>query len=335
MERAVRAISSRWSFEVPGSSLEHTLSQPVKPLRRGFGVDGDDNGSGNGDGVGDGDGDGNGRPMNGGICSRGRTGPSPPAPKRASLSTMALLADPALLRHRSLPSGPTPPPPDIDQRVTFHGMSWKDYEIMLAIRGDRAGVRMAYLNGAIELMSPSLNHEGVKKTIGRLVEAYADERGLDINGYGSWTLKNALVERGLEPDECYVLGASRKEIPELAIEVVWTSGGLDKLEIYRALGVGEVWRWERGGGITVHLLRDSHYEVAERSALLPDLDLRLLERFATTENQSQGVRDFRAALRKAPKASKQGPSRPRASTPSENKRRATPTRTDTSSRRAR
>ena len=30
----------------------------------------------------------------------------------------------------------------MDQRVILYGMSWKDYEIMLAIRGDRAGVRI-------------------------------------------------------------------------------------------------------------------------------------------------------------------------------------------------
>lgn len=248
---------------------------------------------------------------------------------------MAHLADPALLRHRALPQPAAEPPPDFDQRVILRGMTWKDYEIMLALRGDRAGVRMAYFNGEIELMSPSLNHEGVKTTIGRLVEAYADERGLDLNGYGSWTLKNALLERGLEPDECYVLGGSHKGVPELAIEVVWTRGGLNKLEIYRALGVGEVWIWERDSGITVHLLRDGSYAQAEKSALLPDLDLRLVERFATSENQSRGVREFRAALRTAPSTPRapKGP-RPTADAMSGAKRRPAPKKSAGGSRRA-
>lgn len=192
-------------------------------------------------------------------------------------------------------------PADIDQRVILNGMTWKDYELMLTIRGDRSGVRMAYSNGAIELMSPSVSHEGIKTTIARLLEAYADERGLELNGFGSWTLKNAPKEKGLEPDECYVLGAPQKEIPDLAIEVVWTSGGLNKLEIYRALGVGEVWLWERGAGITVHVLRDGGYHPAPKSALLPDLDLTLLERFLHGPSQSQSVRAFRAALRDAAK----------------------------------
>lgn len=210
---------------------------------------------------------------------------------------MELLAEPNLPPAKPTPGTSAAPPTDMDQRVILYGMTWKDYEILLAVRGDQSGVRMAYLNGAIELMSPSINHEGVKTTIGRLVETYADERGLELNGYGSWTLKNALVERGLEPDECYVLGEAHKDVPELAIEVVWTSGGLNKLEIYRALGVGEVWIWERHKGFTVHLLRDGRYEEAPRSALLPDLDLKLLERFAVSPSQSQAARAFRAALR--------------------------------------
>lgn len=192
---------------------------------------------------------------------------------------------------------PAAPPPDIDQRVTLRGMRWKDYEILLAVRGDRSGVRMAYLNGAIELLSPSRDHERIKTTIARLVESYADDRGPDLNGYGSWTLKNAIAERGLEPDECYVIGEAHKHAPDLAIEVVWTSGGVDKLQIYRAIAVGEVWLWERDTGITVHLLRDGRYEVAPRSALLPELDLELLGKLATSPNQAQAVRAFRAALR--------------------------------------
>lgn len=196
---------------------------------------------------------------------------------------------------------PAAVPPDIDQRVILRCMTWKDYELMLTIRGDSSGVRMAYLNGEVELMSPCFEHWGIRAIIARLLEAYADDRGLDINGYGSWTLKNALKGAGLEPDECYVLGGTPKEVPDLAIEVVWTSGGLNKFEIYRALSVGEVWLWERGAGITVHVLRDGAYHPAPKSALLPDLDLALLERFIPGPSQSQSVRAFRAALRDAAK----------------------------------
>lgn len=185
-----------------------------------------------------------------------------------------------------------------DQRILMHGVTWSEYETLLAVRGDRAGIRIAYLEGDLEIMSPSLDHEWIKKTIARLVEAYTEEMGIDFNGYGSWTIKSAPKERGVEPDECYILGIERKAAPDLAIEVVWTHGGIDKLEIYRGLGVREVWFW-REGRIEVYGLQEAAYTSISRSVLLPDLDLELLGSFVDRPSQSQAVREFRAALRVA------------------------------------
>lgn len=112
-----------------------------------------------------------------------------------------------------------------DQRVALYDVSWADFEVILHIRGDRAGVRLTYLNGVLELMSPSVDHEGIKTTIGRLLEAYAEERALTLNGFGSWTLKNPLRARALEPDECYSLSEGRPTRPDIAIEVVWSPAG--------------------------------------------------------------------------------------------------------------
>jgi len=186
-----------------------------------------------------------------------------------------------------------------DQRVTLYDVSWANFELILVIRGDRAGVRMTYLNGVLELMSPSIDHEGIKKMIARLVETYALERDVPLNGFGSWTLKNALRARGLEPDECYSVGAGRPTRPDLAIEVIWTSGGINKLEVYRGLGVGEVWMWRQGTIEVYVLLPDETYERRERSALFPDLDLAELARHIDVENQTEAIRRYRETLRRA------------------------------------
>lgn len=183
-----------------------------------------------------------------------------------------------------------------DQRVFLHGATWADYERLLAVRGESAVPRITYLEGEIELMSPSTNHEWIKKLLARLLEAWSEEMDVDLNGYGSWTVKRADRERGLEPDECYILGVEEKARPDLAIEVAITSGGLDKLEIYRGLGVPEVWFWRRDR-LEVHVLRGDSYVSVPASELLPSLDLALLARFVDTRNQSQAVRAFRAALR--------------------------------------
>ena len=183
----------------------------------------------------------------------------------------------------------------VDQRVMLRDVSWTDFETLLAIRGDAAGVRMAYLEGTLELMTPSRDHETLKKTLARLLEAYADELGIELEGYGSWTLTRQEKERGVEPDECYSIGRA-ENVPDLAIEVVWTSGGLDRLEIYRLLGVREVWRWE-DGVITIFVLRGEQYEPVDRSELLPQVDIDLVRSLLELPTQTAAVRELRARLR--------------------------------------
>lgn len=185
-----------------------------------------------------------------------------------------------------------------DQRIIMHGVGWDQFEAILALRGDAAGPRMTYLHGELELMSPSRNHESIKKLLARMIELYALEEGIHLSGYGSWTLRNAPKERALEPDECYIVGDTRlKDTPDLAIEVIWTSGGLDKLEVYRALGVEEVWLW-RDGTIRMYRLSGEHYTDLARSLAFPDLDVSLLARLADNEDQTQALLQFRDSLQR-------------------------------------
>lgn len=171
---------------------------------------------------------------------------------------------------------------------------WSHYEIMLAIRGDAPVPRMAYLEGTLELMSPSKDHESIKSILNLVILTYAADIELDLRPVGSWTVKDARVERGVEPDECYTVGSFRgRTEPDLAIEVIWTHGGLDKLEIYRELGVNEVWFWQNGQ-ITVHRLGADGYEIIDRSALLPDLDLAAVAAAATLESPTQALAALRA-----------------------------------------
>ncbi len=188
--------------------------------------------------------------------------------------------------------------PTADQRLVTYAVPWSHYEAQLALRGEAPVPRIAYLEGAMELMSPSKDHERIKSYIGCLVEAYALERGVDLSPYGAWTLKSPPKQSGLEPDECYLVGDQDKEIPDLAIEVVWTSGGIDKLEIYRRLGVGEVWFW-KDSRIEIHVLRQQDYERTDRSRLFPDLDLELLGSFLDRPTALQAVKAFRDALRRS------------------------------------
>jgi Uma2 family endonuclease len=190
--------------------------------------------------------------------------------------------------------------PTADDRIVLHNVPWSHFEVQLAMRGDASSPRMAYLDGALELMSPSKGHERTKSYLGCLVEVFALERDIVLSPYGGWTLKGAPELAGVDPDECYIVDPDQdKERPDLAIEVIWTSGSIDKLEIYRRLKVGEVWFW-KNSALSVHVLSAGPYRTAERSALLPELDLALLCTFLDRRSATEAMRAFRDALRIRP-----------------------------------
>jgi len=192
-----------------------------------------------------------------------------------------------------------PPVPELahDHIVVLSGVSWADYQRILEIRGDKAVPRVTYLRGELELMSPSISHESIKSMIGCLVEAWCFEKGVDISPYGSWTHESKQSERGVEPDECYVLGDVKEpERCDLAIEVVWTSGGVNRLDVYRKLDVREVWSW-KAGAISVHELQGEAYAEVAESRVLKTIDLGLLVKFIDVKPMTRAVREYRAALR--------------------------------------
>jgi Uma2 family endonuclease len=175
--------------------------------------------------------------------------------------------------------------------------TWADFQRLLELRGDRSVPRFAYLQGTLEIMSPSRSHEHIKSMIGSLVEAWCMERDLDIMPCGSWLLESKTHQRGIEPDECYVVGeVTEPDVPDLAIEVVWSSGGLDELDIYRKLRVREVWYWmdER---LHLYGLRGNAYEPIARSEVLPGLDHEQLLRYVDFLSVTRAVKEYRAALR--------------------------------------
>jgi Uma2 family endonuclease len=180
-----------------------------------------------------------------------------------------------------------------DERVVMFGLSWSDFESFLALRGaDAPGPRVTYLEGTLELMSPSVDHETIKKRLAAVVEAYLDHVGIRYEGVGSWLLKHAPGDAGLEPDECYILGDTTKTRPDLALEVMWTSGGISKLDVYRRLGVPEVWFWKQNT-ISFFVLTADGYEQRESSACIPAFEPALLAEMLTLETLSDVRRELR------------------------------------------
>jgi Uma2 family endonuclease len=161
-------------------------------------------------------------------------------------------------------------------------------------------------------MSPLIIHERYKKLFGYMVEAITDELDIPRVAAGATTFNAEILDRGLEPDECYYLAnAARLRAtdridlaidppPDLAIEVEITSSLLDKLGVYAALGVPEVWRFD-GETLTVLLLgADGVYAPSPTSAAFPFLPMgeivRRLQEY-DPNNDTRWGRAFRAWVR--------------------------------------
>ncbi len=188
---------------------------------------------------------------------------------------------------------------DPEEKFVTSGVSWQMYEALLAKLEDNSHYRVTYLDEILEIVSPSIRHENIKKRLAILIERYLYLKRIRFNPMGSSTIKKQLKQAGVEPDECYSL-YEQKNIPDLAIEVNITSGSIDKLEIYRRLGVAEVWIWQFNRLKLYHLREETSpefldtygYEQITSSELFPELNIALLEQCIQISDEIQAIDEF-------------------------------------------
>lgn len=152
-----------------------------------------------------------------------------------------------------------------DQTLSLSGLTWDDYEKLIQVN---TNYRLSYFDGVITVVSPSRSHEVIERTISVLINAYCRRHNLLYFPLGSTTLKNPLTV-GKEPDSSYAFNTD-KPIPDLAIEVIFSSGGTKDLVKYRHLGIREVWFWQNRE-IKFYQLMDSEYMEITDSFYLPKL----------------------------------------------------------------
>jgi Uma2 family endonuclease len=197
------------------------------------------------------------------------------------------------------------------EHVYLPGVSYATYERLVEeIEGHRR-LRITYYHGEMEIMSPSQNHERVKKLFGRMIESLTEELDIPIMSVGSATFKDEVKDCGLEPDECYyVQNEARvrgKKIklgvdppPDLVLEVDITTSVIDRLPIYAELEFPELWQYV-DDEIVIRVLRpNGQYAIADRSAVLPMVSTsKLVEQLMRCEsmNETAWIREFRRWVR--------------------------------------
>jgi Uma2 family endonuclease len=192
-------------------------------------------------------------------------------------------------------------------RVILPNISWQTYQSLIRDFEQQPAIRLTYDRGNLEIRMPLDPHETYKKLLGRLIEAATEELDIEIRSLGSHTCDRADLARGLEPDQCYyvqnealVRGVEQIDLnrfppPDLALEIDITSSSLDRLSIYAALGVPEVWRYD-GQNLTILSLQNGEYISQSSSLALPFLQAEDLPRFLALRNtmgETSLVKQFR------------------------------------------
>jgi len=201
---------------------------------------------------------------------------------------------------------PLVPPP-----LLLQGIRWQTYQQLVHDLESEPGKRLTYDQDYLEIMTPLPIHEQYKSRLGRLVEVVTEEYDIEILSLGSTTWSRPDLLKGLEADECYYLqnehavrGKTHLDLtidppPDLAIEVDITSHSLNRLAIYAALGVPEVWQYN-GKNLTIYYLLDEQYHPQAQSQVLPPLTQADILHFITlsqTLGETTWIKTFRQWIR--------------------------------------
>ena len=203
-------------------------------------------------------------------------------------------------------------------KLTLYEIRWEEYEQLLDQVGDSSHFRISYDNGRLEVLTPSYKHEKYKSLLHDLVLILSDELDQEVLSCGSVTVKIQRTRKGVEADDSfYIQHASqigdRDDLdfnsdppPDLAIEIDLTRDSAAKLDIYAALGVPEVWRYD-GSRFSIWKLANQAYTLASSSLAFPFLTAENLAEFVAS-SKAQGLKRAREIFRawvRATKASTQ------------------------------
>lgn len=181
---------------------------------------------------------------------------------------------------------------ELPEQIVKAGVDWQQFKAIQAAFDGIPEIRLNYCEGELEIVGISKEHEALRCLLALLLGAYFEELGIEFFPSGSYS---QVVENVTEyqADLSYCLETD-KDVPDLCVEIVITSGSKKKLQKYRRRGVPEVWFW-RKGKLTLHKLEDQAYVQISQSELLPQMNLDLLVRCLSMSSSLEALRTFRKA----------------------------------------
>jgi Uma2 family endonuclease len=215
-------------------------------------------------------------------------------------------------------------PTSDDPCVEWNGLDWNGYTTVLRLRGERPLPRMIYLDGSLFLVTTSFPHERLAERLGLFVMVVVEELDIPCIPSGSTTFRRQSKRGGVEGDKTFYLtneervrGKDTIDLrvdppPDLAIEAVHTHAAKAAVEVYRRLGVPEVWVHDEGGLRILMCQPNGRYAQAASSPALPILKAAEIFDWVSrpqTFSETQWVKEIRHWVRDvlAPRQGKSGP----------------------------
>lgn len=196
--------------------------------------------------------------------------------------------------------------------LVLGGIDWRTYSLLVRAFAHRSGVRLTYDRGNLEIMTPLLEHEVPADLLARFVIVLTEELDVEVKSGGLVTLRRRRLRRGLEPDRCFWIANEARmrgrlhldlrtdPPPDLAVESDVTRSSLNRMGIYAAIGVPEVWRYD-GTTLTFQQLRPRRtYAMTASSLAFPFLttsDLTPFLALAAGTGENALIRQFRDWVR--------------------------------------
>ena len=187
-----------------------------------------------------------------------------------------------------------------EQRFLLRGVDWQTYQALSRALTGRH-LRLTYDHGNLELMTISRLHGTCSRLLGRLIFVLAEEFGLPISSCGDMTCDRQDLDRGVEPDESFYLAneplmRAKQEIdlttdppPDLIVEIDISRSSRNRLAIYAAMRVPEVWQFD-GETLRVHRRGpDGQYQISGASSHFPRVPIQGLADFLRRRTQMDEV----------------------------------------------
>ena len=159
--------------------------------------------------------------------------------------------------------------------------TWKDYQVLIEQRGDKANPRLKYQQGEILLMSPLPKHGREANAIADLIKVLLDHLGQKYEAFTPITMD--LPERsGIEPDYSFYINNWQKVIgkdkidwcneppPDLVLEIDVTS--YTNVNDYLPYRVPEVWIYKKNK-LMIYSLESDSYTLVSTSRYFPNLNV--------------------------------------------------------------